>query len=250
MRRFAPGLVVGLMVVSLAACGGSSAPAGSKTAQVGDLQGQKPTQVIAAAEAAAKAAGSVRYVLVARDGSQTQTIQGVAGTDEAQQTVTEGTQKVSVTYVGGVAYVQGNAGGLASAMGLSSSVAAQYAGKWIAIQSTDSLHKSIVQAVTLTATLSQLIPTAPLEFASPTTIGGRQALAVKGSLPKGTASGVSGSTTLYVAASKPVVPLRFTGSASTGVSDTCTFSQWGTAISLTAPTGAIPFSSLPKSKSS
>jgi len=249
MRRIAPGLVAGLLLVPLAACGGggSGSPQGSKTAQVGDLEGKSPTAVITAAESAAKAVGSVHYKLVAKDGSQTQTITGVAGTDEAQQTVSEGTQKVSVTYVGGVAYVQGNAGGLASAMGLSSSVAAKYADKWIAVESSDSLFKSIVQAVTLTETLSQLVPTAPLDFAPPDTVAGQQVLVVRGGLPKGTASGVTGSTKLYVAASKPTLPLRFTGDASTGVSDSCTFSQWGTKISLTAPSGSVKFSTLPKS---
>ena len=58
--------------------------------------------------------------------------------------------------------MQGDAGGLTSAMGLSSTVAANYANKWIAVHSTDSLYKSIVSAVTLAGTLAQLNPTGTL----------------------------------------------------------------------------------------
>jgi hypothetical protein len=133
-------------------------------------------------------------------------------------------------------------------MGFASTVATNYANKWIAVHSTDSLFKSIVSAVTLAGTLSQLNPTGTLSVTAPTTVAGRQAVGVKGGLPGTPQTGVTGNTTLYVATSNPTVPLKFSGTADQGsqhVLDTGTFTKWGKALKLTTPTGAVPFSSVP-----
>ena len=108
---------------------------------------------------------------------------------DGQQTVMQGTQHIQVVYVGGVAYVQGNASGLTSAMGFPATVATNYANKWIAVHSTDSLFKSIVSAVTLAGTLAQLNPTGTLTVTAPTNVAGRQAIGVKGGLPGHAATG-------------------------------------------------------------
>ena len=76
------------------------------------------------------------------------------------------------------------------------------------MHSTDSLFKSIVSAVTLAGTLAQLNPTGTLTVTAPTTVAGRQAVGVKGGLPGTPQSGVTGTTTLFVAASDPTVPLE------------------------------------------
>ena len=54
------------------------------------------------------------------------------------------------------AYVSGDSGGLSTAMGLKSSLADRYAGKWIAVHSSDSLYASITAAVTLDNILADL----------------------------------------------------------------------------------------------
>jgi hypothetical protein len=246
MRTFVTGLIVTALALGATACGssGSTVP----TVQVGALSGKTASQALSASSAAARKEGSAHYVLTAQQGSQSQTISGDASATEGEQSVTQGTQHIEVIYVGGVAYVQGNAGGLSSAMGLSATVAATYAGKWIAVHSTDSLFKAIVQAVTLASTLAQLNPSGTLSITAPMTVAGRQAVGIRGGLPKGTQTGVTGSTTLYVAVNDPTVPLKFTGQASSGsqhVLDTGTFTNWGKALQLSAPAGAVAFSTLP-----
>ncbi len=247
--------VVGVVLMLAAASCGSSSPTANKgssktptTASVGTLTGKTGTQILKAATTAANKAGSTHYVLSAVEGTSSQTISGDAARSEGQQTVSQGGQHIQVIYVGGVAYVQGNASGLTSAMGFAAAVATSYANKWIAVHSTDSLFKSIVSAVTLAGTLAQLDPTGTLTVTGPTTVAGRQAVGVKGGLPGTPQSGVTGSTTLYVAASDPTVPLKFAGTASEGsehVTDKGTFTAWGKALKLTAPASSVPFSSVP-----
>ena len=250
MRTIGAGLLAAAAVLGLGACSSSTTNAPGATAAVGDLHGKTPSEILAAAAAAANRAGSAHYVMTAHQGSQVQTIAGDASASQAQQSVTQGTQHIQVTYVGGVAYVQGNAAGLHSAMGLSTGTAAKFAGTWIAIHNGDALYSSIVQAVSLSSTVAQLAPTGTLTLTAPTTIAGRQAVGVRGGLPGPSQSGVTGSTTLYVSAASPTVPLRFVGDARQGsqrVRDEGTFSNWGRPLHLDAPGKSVPFSSLPTS---
>jgi hypothetical protein len=254
MRKIVAGVVGVVLILTAAACG-SSSPTANKgttktptTASVGTLKGKTGAQILKAGTNAANKAGSTHYVLSAVEGTSSQTISGDASQTEGQQTVAQGSQHIQVIYVGGVAYVQGNAAGLTSAMGFAAAVATNFANKWIAVHSTDSLFKSIVSAVTLAGTLAQLNPTGTLSVTGATTVAGRQAIGVKGGLPGTPQSGVTGTTTLYVASSDPTVPLKFSGTASEGsehVTDKGTFTDWGKALKLTAPTGSVPFSSVP-----
>ena len=207
MRRIVAGALGALVALTAASCS-SSPTTPSATATVGALSGKTPAQILSAATAAAKKAGSAHYVLSAVQGKQSQTISGDASPTEGRQMVVQASQHIQVIYVGGVAYVRGDSGGLASAMGFAASVAQTYANKWIAVHSTDSLFKSIVSAVTLAGTLEQLNPTGKLTLTAATTVAGQTAVGVKGGLPGTPQSGVTGSTTLYVAASKPTVPLE------------------------------------------
>jgi hypothetical protein len=249
MRKIVVGVLGALVALPAAACSSSTtATTTQPKAKVGALNGNTPTQILTAATAAARKAASAHYVLSAVQGKNSQTISGDSSPSEAQQSVSLGTQQIDVTYVGGVAYVRGNASGLTSDMGFATAVAANYANKWIAVHSSDSPFKGIVAAVTLTGTLEQLNPTGNLTLTAPTTIAGRQAIGVKGGLPGPSQSGVTGSATLYVAASRPTVPLKLTGTATQGtqhVQEIGIFSDWGKALHLTAPTGAVAFSSVP-----
>ncbi len=241
-------MLAAVVALTAASCSSPGTGAGAKTASIGSLAGKTPAQILTVATASAKKSGSAHYVLKAVEGSSSQTISGDASATEGQQQVVQGAQHIQVIYVGGIAYVRGDSGGLTSAMGLTSTVAASYANKWIAVHSTDSLFKSIVSAVTLAGTLAQLNPTGTLSLTAPTSVAGRPAVGVKGGLPGTPQQGVSGDTTLYVAATAPTVPLKFSGTAKQGsqtVKDSGTFSNWGKPLTLTAPTGSVAFSSLP-----
>jgi hypothetical protein len=228
---------------SLAACGSGV----SQTAATGDVKGETPAQVLASASHAASRAGTAHYVLVEKASNQTQTITGDASSTEGHQVVTTGRLHVEVVLVRGVAYVEGDAGGLGTALGLPGLLAVRYANQWITVRSSDTPYASIVQALTLNGTISQLRPTGRLRLTGEAIIGGRSAIGVGGGLPGQPQAGVTGSTTLYVASSRPTVPLKFMIQATVKgqhLEDVATFTQWGTPLHLSAPTGGVAFSSI------
>ena len=247
MRTLAAGVTAALMGLVAASCG-SSPSTPTTIAHVGDLAGKTAGQVLSAAISAAGAQRTAHYVMTARNAGQTQTISGDAGPNEGQQTVTQGKQQIKVVYVGSVAYVQGNASGLSSVMGLKPATASTYAGKWIAIHKTDSLYNSIAKSVTLVSTLTQLEPSGRLTLTGLSTAAGRQVIAVRGGLPGPPQSGVSGSATYYIATSHPTLPLRFSGAVQSGTQsavDDGTFSAWGAPLHLQVPAPTVEFSSIP-----
>jgi hypothetical protein len=246
MRKIVAGMLGVLVVLLAASCGASGSSSTTPTAAVGALNGKTATEILTSATAAAQTAGTAHYVLSAVPNSQS--IVGDASQTEGQQSVTEGSQHIQVIYVGGVAYVRGDAGGLNLAMGLTPTVAAKYANKWIAVHSTDSIYTSIKAAVLLSGTVDELDPTGTLTLTAPTTVAGRQAVGVKGGLPGPSQSGVNGTATLYVAASHPTVPLKLTATAKQGtkrITELGVFSDWGKPLNLRPPAGAIAYSSLP-----
>ena len=240
MRRLLATATWGAVAVLAAAC--SSVGSGPDS-----LSGKSPSQILDAASSAATSAGSTHYTLTETAGTQTQTITGDASSTDGRQSITTGSVHVQVVLVGGTAYVQGDPGGLGAALGFPANVAKTYADKWIAVGSGDSPYASIVQAVTLSGTISELRPTGHLSLAGSAIVGGRSALGVKGGLPGQIPSGVRGSTTLYVAASRPTLPLKYTAQASRGsqnVVDEGTFTDWGRPLHLSVPSGSVAFSSI------
>jgi hypothetical protein len=254
MRKLLAAVLGTVVVVPAAACSSTTASSSTTTtgshatkASVGDVAGKTPDEILTAAMAAANKAGTAHYNLTAAQGTQTQTVTGDASQTEGQQSILLGSQQITVILVNNVAYVQGNAGGLQSAMGFSASAASRYAGKWIAVHPSDSVYKSIEQAVTLKGTLQQLGPSAPLTLTDPTSANGHQVIGVKGNLPNAATSGVTGTSTLYVSTTEPILPQTLSATASNGtqhVTDTGTFSRWGQPLHLAAPTASVPLSTI------
>ena len=242
MPRTAPVVFSCLVAgIAVAACGGSDA---------GALAGKTAKQILSTGVAAAEAQKSVHYVLRASGQAQSQTITGDAGQSEGVQTVQTGADEVEVEVVGGLAYLKGNAGGLQHTIGIPAAAATKYAGQWIAVASSDTLYGPITQAVTLHGIFTQLTPTGTLVASTPGKISGREVIGVRGGLPGKTQSGVTGDAVLYVSTASSTLPIGFTGQATSSgkkVTDVGAFTHWGEPLNLVAPTGAVPYSSIPTS---
>lgn len=240
MRHRRSALVACLVLgATAAACGGSDA---------GALSGKTPAQIITAGLAAAQTQSSVHYVLKASGESQAQTITGDAGRNEGTQSVVTGADQVDVEVIGNAAYLRGNAGGLQNTIGLPAAQATKYAGQWISVQPSDTLYRPITQAVTINGIFTQLKPSGRLVASSPGKVAGREVIGVRGGLPGNTQRGVTGNAVLYVSTASNTLPIGFTGQAQNGtkhVTDVGAFTHWGEPLHLTAPTGAVPFSSIP-----
>lgn len=215
----------------------------------GALTGKDAQQVVRLALRAAKAAGSVHYVLVSHRGGTSETISGDAGLASGRQSVMSGGDRVQALLVNGTAYVHGNAAGLENVLGLTSAVAGKYEQSWISLVRYDQPYASIVDAVLLDHVLAQVTPSGSLTLVQPGSArpGQGTAVGVRGGLPS-PVQGASGWSSLDVSTSSPTVPTRFTGVAGRGakaVQDQATFSDWGRSLDLSVPAGTIPYESLP-----
>jgi hypothetical protein len=234
-------LVLGSLAVLAAACGGAATNA---------LVGQTPTQVLDKTLAAAKTSGSVHFVLLGTQMGKTETITGDVSGRDGREVISEGSVKIQAEVIGGKAFIEGNLGGLEDQIGLPAAAAKTYSGKWISIASSDAPYPSVTKAVTIASTLSQIRPTGHLKLTASTTKAGQSVIGVAGGLPGQASTGTKGSATLYVSTSSPTVPIVFSAEqTSSGVKETDvgTFSRWGKALGIVAPTSSVAFASLPLS---
>jgi hypothetical protein len=236
VRRGLSLLVCVIVLESAAACGSSS---------VNGLQSKSPDAVLRAALAAANKLGEVHYVLQTSTATQKETVTGDATRNEGAQYVMNGSDQIVIQLVGTLAFVRGNVGGLQDTIGLSSTVAARYVGKWISFRPTDSLYQSVVQAVTLRNVLAHVTPAGSLAESTPGKVAGHTVIGVRGTLPN---SNKVGTATVWVATVPPTVPIGIEAQSTTGgqsVTELGTFSRWGEKFLFRAPTGAVAFSTLP-----
>jgi len=149
---------------------------------------------------------------------------------------------VSILYVGGVGYVEGNAQGLVGFMDLPVSQAQSVAGQWIAVHPGQALgsnsYADIVDGITLSSVASEIALTAPLTLTAPATVAGQRAVAVQGRAAASQQLPASARVTLDVAAAGSR-PLRETVVAGDGFTSTTTFSDWGESLPLSPPRDSI-----------
>jgi hypothetical protein len=155
--------------------------------------------------------------------------------------------QIRVIVAGGAAYVAGSdAGILINAVGLTRSAAAKAGTRWVSIPPSNALYGSAVLDVTLPSELSTVQPRGHLVALPLSTFHGQRVVGIRGSeaLHHGNAESVYTSVTLYVSQAPRPLPVYATLSAPSGQTETDTFTSWGKHISVSAPAGAIPISSL------
>jgi hypothetical protein len=197
------------------------------------------TAVVAASLAALKAGRAVHITIstVLSNGSITYSDDATA--DGGRQYITLSTGgHVTVLYVGGVGYVQGDAQGLAGFMDVPLSQAQSLAGQWIAVHPGQELggssYADIIAGITLSSVASEIALDAPLTLTAPATVAGQRAIGVQGHPPASEQLPASARVTLDVTAAGSR-PLRETVVASGGFTSTTTFSDWGESVPLSAP---------------
>ncbi|MGO9332817.1 MAG: hypothetical protein ACLQCU_01970 [Acidimicrobiales bacterium] len=242
MRR--PLLMVTLtaVIAFTAGCGNSSA--GSKGPN--GVQSKSADQIMAAAVAATKRQSSFHFVETASQGSDEVSVVGDIGTSSGEQHVTmhEGTRTGHLTLLlaGGTAYVQGDVAGLESFTGLSAKLSAKFSGDWISVPSTNQGFASIAGSLAVKTAAAQFVKLpGKLTRGKTSTELGHPAVAVKAAQSSKTGTL---SLTMYVATTGAVLPIMVEGttraSGSAARSLTARFSDWGEALRLTAPNGAVP----------
>lgn len=195
--------------------------------------------VAAAALAALKAGRAVHIAISTTLSNGSVSYSDDATADGGRQYITLSTGgDVTVLYVGGVGYVQGNEQGLAGFMDVPLPRAQSLAGQWIAVHPGQELggssYADIVAGITLSSVASEIALAAPLALTAPATVAGQRAIVVQGRVPASQQPPASARVTLDVAAAGSR-PLRETVVASGGYKSTTTFSDWGESVPLSAP---------------
>jgi hypothetical protein len=239
MRLHLRPLSIVAAICVLALCAGcSSGPT------AGGLSGESANQVISVAQAAIAQAGTFHFADVTGSGSKAQTLSGEAGKGDAEQSLIDPDGDLFVRLVGSAIYLRGSADVLVSALGLSSTVAAQYSGKWIKIASKDIPYQTIAKTLLPESEVTPYIPVSGLTVGSPRVLGGHDVVPVSGKSES--SNGNSAVATIYVSTSAPYLPLdgtlKGTGSEKND-SEEATF-KWSGKVAVTAPPGAVAYSSL------
>ncbi len=227
---------------------------------------QSPAEANSALYAAALASGSFHYTV-----SSTGTLGGKAvvasqigsvGRTEGVQYMTSPIGDYEVIVVNSMAYMKPNTTMVENTFGYSPSEAASLAGRWISFTPSDAPYSSVAADVTTETTWNDPsdspgngLPATPVSVSGVYTLNGQSVQSVRYSI-RGTGktsdASESGGETMVFSASDPHLPIYgtdqlsgTTGQQTASENDKVTFTQWGVPVSVTAPTGSIPYSTLP-----
>lgn len=226
-----------LAVACLAgACGGSSADG---------LAGKSAAEVIALAQAAAAREGSFHFIDQTGTGKNEQRLVGDSSANAGEQEVNGPNGVLDARLVDLVIYVSGSESVIGSALKLTATDAAAYAGKWISLQTTDAPYQTVAKALEPSAELTPYTPVGNLNVGNVTTLRGQSVVAVSGAASE--VAGAQAIATLYVSTAAPYVPvggsLVGTG-AQKNESEVVAFTAWGEKVRPQVPASSTAYSSL------
>ncbi len=199
-------------------------------------------QAVENSVAAATGAGSARITVQFFSGSSTGKVVQDSSLDSGKQTVAIGKGLASTLLTGGAAYISGNGAGMTSYFGLPSALVQSLAGRWISVQPTDSAYKSVTANMSLPSALAEVTPSGKLVAGKRLKVDGQQVKTIAGTAPGG-----GGRLTLFVSAdarSLPVQAVESVGSGKSASGEIVTFSRWGEQLHVSAPSVAVPISTL------
>jgi len=241
-------LVISTVAIALAGgCASVSAGGRSSTGSNG-MDSKSAKQIVAAAVAAASRQSSFHFVETSAAGSSTERIVADVGSSGGEQkiTVTEGTESsyVTVLLAKKTAYFTGDVVGLEGFAGVSAKLAAELAGKWISVPSSNAGFSSLAGSLAVKTAAPRLVGLdGTLTRGTVSDTLGRPAVPVK--VVQTTSTG-SLALTLYVSTKGAALPILIEGttkaSGSSARSISARFSKWGEALHVSAPKSSISVS--------
>jgi len=181
-------------------------------------------------------------------GSEPQTFVGDAGPSGGRQVITfdstYGTEQFTLLLVSGIVYFQGNTPALEDQLGVAASSAPALQSKWVSVSQGDGPYSVLEPGITVSDQASELLLD-PAAASRVTTQNGVDAYRITGSVPA-QQGGVTGTAHLDITSATHQPLTYVTAELVGGVSltSTTTFSGWGTAPTVTAPSGTVAWSTL------
>lgn len=236
----AVGIPVGLLTRS-----GSSAPVAGSGSTPSPAAASEAAAAYRQAISAMRASAGFHYVAVTTGTNQR--ITGDAGQAGGRQLITVtssyGDEQFTLILVAGTVYFQGNAPAVEDQLGVAASGAASLSGRWVSVVSGDGPYTVLAPGITVAdqAQETALVPTS----SSSLTSGGRTLTRLSGTVPP--QQGAPPGTGHLDIAPDSHLPASYVSLISAGgatLTSTVTFSGWGTAPVVTAPSGAVAWSTL------
>jgi len=168
-----------------------------------------------------------------------------SGSEEIQVVNGSTTESLNVVLVGSTGYVRGNEAGLEKALGLTAAQSATYADKWLSFPTSNTSLAELVSGLRDRDVASEIQMSGPYTFGPSKAINGQAATAINGTAA--TSSGTKVAIILYVSSSgtpRPVEEITNPTAKSSSIKGTVTFSKWGEATHLKAPTTSSPLTPL------
>jgi hypothetical protein len=192
-----------------------------------------------------RGAAGFKYVSVST-GTPSETIAGVAGQLGGRQDITfnssYGGEQFTLLLVGTTVYFQGNTPAIEDQLGVAAAGAPALAGKWVSVVTGNGPYHVLEQGITAADQAQpQQMPMVPTSTTRMTTSDGTAVTRILGTLPT-----QPGTAHLDIATGSGI-PLSYVVRSTingTTATMTTTFSQWGTAPSVSAPSGAVAWSTL------
>jgi hypothetical protein len=232
------------LLAALTLAGISEAGATTTTTTVDPAQANA-TALVSGAVAVANQQSSVHYVAVSSMNGKSITLTADAASEAGQQTIVIKSGKsvghVTALLVDDAAYFMGDRFGLVEYLGMTSAMATKYRSQWIEFTPSDSSFSQIQQSFTIAAAIAQISLEGPYTVRSTACAAG-SCQSVRGVTTTLSTKGKKSSATLFVQATGQSLPVRFQGNApasATLARGAIDFSNWGEAVSPTAPQGAI-----------
>jgi hypothetical protein len=226
---------------------GTTSNTPSPTAAPGTSSGAAEAKALYQQALTATGASTGFHYVAVSTGGDDQTIVGDAGTSDGRQAITfvsnYGTEQFSLVLVGSTVYFQGNTPAVQDQLGVSAAAAPALQNKWVSVVSGNGPYKILQPGITSSQQALQIPLTA--QSSSKTSIQGTNAIRISGVVPPN--QGLPAGTGSLVVATGSDLPITYTSAISDqGVvlNFSTTFSAWGTAPNVTAPTGAVAWSSL------
>lgn len=197
--------------------------------------------------AAMRAAAGFHYVN-ASNGPDPETITGDAGVSGGRQDITftasYGMEKFTLLLVSGTVYFEGNTAAVEDQLGVATADAAKLQNAWVSVASGDGPYGVLQPGITV-ADQAEELQFVPSSTTQVTTTDGTAATRILGSIPASNGNPASMAQLDVAPASN--IPLGYSSTftvSGASVTSTTTFSQWGTAPTVSAPSGAVAWSSL------
>jgi len=230
---------------------GTQAGAPAPTATPGTNAGAAEARALYQQAVTATGASTGFHYVAVSTGGDAQTIVGDAGLTSGRQAITfvsnYGTEQFTLLLVGTTVYFQGNTPAIEDQLGVSAATAPGLQNKWVSVVSGDGgAHGpySVLQPGITSSSQSSQMPLAA-ESSSKLTAGGFSAIRISGIVPA--VNGIPAGTGSLVIQQNSDLPITYTSSVSDGgtvLDFNTTFSAWGTPPTVSAPAGAVAWSTL------